>query len=399
MADTPWLTIVGLGEDGPDGLSPASRAALEKAELVAGAKRHLALLPCLACETMEWPVPFAEGVDELLSHRGRDVVMLASGDPFWFGAGTTLANALKPGEWRAFPVPSTFSLAASRLGWAVETTICFGLHAAPLSRLRPYLAPGQRIIALLRDGEAARKLATWLVETGFGGSALHVMEALGGPRERIRATRADSFELTGIAHPVAVAMTIEGKGETLPLASGRADDWFDHDGQITKRPVRAVTLSTLAPRSGELLWDIGTGSGSIAIEWLLAHPSMQAIGIEADARRAARARANADRLGVDRLTIVEGKAPDALNGLPPPDAVFIGGGLSQNLMETLFGRLTSGTRLVANAVTLESEALLADWQAKKGGDLLRMDFSQAVPLGAKRGWQAAFPVVQWSVVL
>lgn len=362
-----------------------------------GARRHLALLPGLRCEAVEWPVPFAEGIPLLLAERGRRVVLLASGDPFWFGAGTSVARHLSPDEWIAHPAPSTFALAAARLGWALEETVCLGLHAAPLSRLRPHLAPGQRLLVLVRDGAAAGALARYLVETGFGRSALHVLEALGGPRERVRHIEAGAYGLQDVAHPVAVGVEARGEGQVLSASSGRPDAWFASDGQLTKQPVRALTLSALAPRPGELLWDIGAGSGSIGIEWLLAHPANRAVAIEADPARADRARTNASTLGVDRLEVHTGRAPDLLPE-GAPDAVFIGGGLSQALLEALWARLPVGTRLVANAVTLESEALLAQWQCRAGGSLLRIELADAVPLGSRHGWKARYPVVQWSVV-
>lgn len=399
MAEAPWLTIIGIGEDGAEGLSAAARAALDGAEVVTGAARHIALLPALSGEVRPWPVPFDAGIVPLLALRGRRVVMLASGDPFWFGAGSVLARHLAAGEWTAHPAPSTFSLAAARLGWPLEDVTCLGLHAAPLARLRPHLAPGRRAIVLLRDGKAVAGLARWLCEMGFGASTLALLEALGGPRERIRQATADTLAFTDIAHPVAVGIRVAGEGAVMPRTSGLPDDLFAHDGQISKRPMRALILSALAPRPGETLWDIGTGSGSVAIEWLLAHPAMQATAFEADAMRAARARENAAALGVDRLQVVEGRAPDVLTGHAVPDAVFIGGGLSEALLETLWAMLPTGTRLVANAVTLESEALLAQWHARKGGSLLRIDLAQAAPLGSKRGWQASYPVVQWSVTL
>lgn len=392
------MTIIGLGEDGAQGLGGAAREALERAEVIIGPPRHLALLPALRAQRLEWPVPFADGIALLLAHRGRAAAMLASGDPFWFGAGAMVARHLDPDEWRACPAPSTFALAASRLGWAVQDTVCLGLHAAPLARLRPHLAPGRPIIALMRDGAQVGELARYLPELGFGGSRLHVMEALGGPRERVRWAAAEALDFTDIAHPVAVAI-VPGAGPALPVASGLPDDLFASDGQITKRPMRALTLSALAPRAGEALWDIGAGSGSIGIEWLLAHRANRALAIEADPTRAARARANAAALGVDHLQVIEGRAPDTWPEGPPPDAVFIGGGLSDALLEAIWARLPGGTRLVANAVTLESESLLAQWHGRKGGALLRVELADAAPIGTRHGWRARYPVVQWSVSL
>ncbi|WP_271301081.1 precorrin-6y C5,15-methyltransferase (decarboxylating) subunit CbiE [Sphingomonas sp. CV7422] len=394
-----WLTIVGIGEDGPAGLSAASREALARAEWVTGAARHLALLPDLACETAVWPVPFDDGIAPLLAQRGRRVVMLASGDPFWFGAGSTVTRHLGRHEWTAHPAPSTFGLAAARLGWSIDAVACVGLHAAPFERLRPKLATGVRAIVLVRDGAAVGALARYLLDQGFGDSRLWILEALGGLHERVRETTAATMAFADIAHPVAVGIAVDGSGAVLATASGRPDRWFAHDGQITKRPVRALTLSALAPRPFETLWDIGTGSGSIAIEWLLSHPTTQAIAFEADPARAARARSNAATLGADRLRIVEAHAPEGLADHPGPDAVFIGGGLSEALLDWLWTHLAPGTRIVANAVTLESEATLAAWHRAKGGDLLRIELSDAAPIGSRRGWRAHYPIVQWSASL
>lgn len=395
----PWLTIVGIGEDGLAGLSPAARTAIDRAALVAGAARQLALLGRPACETIVWPVPFEAGIAPLLAQRGRRVVMLASGDPFWCGAGTVLARVLDPGEWVAHPAPSSTALAAARLGWGLEDTTCLGLHAAPFARMRRDLAIGRRLLVTVRDGAAVAGLAAYLGDLGFGASSFHILEALGGPRERVRQATADTLAFDDIAHPVIVGIEVAGDGEALPRSAGLPDTAFAHDGQITKRAVRALTLSALAPRPGEMLWDIGAGSGSIAIEWLLAHPACQAIAVEMDAVRAPRIHGNAAALGVDRLAVVEGLAPVALAGLARPDAVFVGGGLSPALLDALWAILPPGTRLVANAVTIESEALLADRQAAGGGSLLRIELADAAPLGTRRGWRARYPVVQWSVVL
>lgn len=388
-----WLSIVGIGEDGTAGLGKASLAALSGAEVVFGGPRHLAMIA--HPDRRGWPVPFS--VAPVLALRGRRVAALASGDPFWHGAGAALAAALPPGEWRAYPAPSVPSLAAARLGWRLEEVTCLGLHAAPLARLRPHLCPDARLIVTLRDGAAVAELAAWLAAEGFGRTRMTVMERLGGVGERLRDMAADGAVPEGIGPLVSVALAVAGEGRVLPRASGLADDFLAHDGQITKRPIRALALSALAPRAGELLWDIGAGSGSIGIEWLLAHPRTRAIGIEADPARAARAAANAARLGVDRLEIRLGRALDLLAGLPDPQAVFVGGGCDAALLSALWDRLAPGARLVAHAVTLETEALLALWQGERGGSLLRVELSEAAPLGRRRGWKAHYPVVQWSV--
>lgn len=356
--------------------------------------RHLALVEtfCAGAKRVAWPVPFAQGVSELMGLRGRPVVVVASGDPFWFGAGTPLTRDLRREEWRAFPGRSTFSLAANRMGWPLERTLCLGMHAAPLSRLRPHLAPGARMILLLRDGAAVTELAGYLAETGFGASEVTVLEALGGPREGV--TQATAETLAGaFEHPVCAAVTVAGDGVVLPRASGLPDALFDSDGVMTKRPVRALTLSALASRPGEHLWDIGGGSGSIGIEWLLSDPSLAATTIEPRADRIALIEGNARALGCDRLKVVQGKAPEALRDLPNPDAVFIGGGLSEALLAALE---PLEARIVANAVTLESEALLVAAQARLGGTLMRVEISEVAPIGPKRGWKQAFPITQWS---
>lgn len=392
MSD-PWLAIIGLGEDGPAGLTAASLDALARAEVIFGGPRHLALVGA-AGRGRAWPVPF--DLAPVLALRGQRVAVLASGDPFWFGAGGALGAELARGEWQAFPAPSTFSHAAAALGWRLEEVHCLGLHAAPFARLRPVLGQGVRAICLLRDAAAVAGLCAWLVAEGFGASGLVILEALGGPRARLRPLRADQVPPADIASPVAVAITGEGPG--LSRASGLPDDLFAHDGQITKRPVRALTLSALAPRAGEVLWDIGAGSGAVGIEWLLAGGG-QCHAVEADAARGARARANAESFGVaHRYSLLARRAPEGLEALPPPDAVFVGGGAVDPLLARLWALMAPGTRLVANAVTLETESLLVAWAGARGGTLLRVALSEAAPLGSRRGWRAALPIVQWSVV-
>lgn len=394
MSD-PWVTIIGIGEDGLKGLSDASREALAGAEIIFGGARHLALVGA-GRRGRDWPVPFE--IEPVLAEKGRPVVVLASGDPFWHGAGGSLAPALSPQDWVSHPAPSTFTLAASRLGWRLEETFCFGLHAAPFERLLPVLSRGQRLICLMRDGDAVTKIAAWLVARGFGPSLLTVMESLGGRSERLRQAEALSFAMTGIAHPVAVGIAVAG-GKGMPCAAGLPDDLFAHDGQITKRPIRALTLCALAPRPGEVLWDLGAGSGSISVEWCLAAARTTAHAVEMRADRAGNVRANAERFGLGpRLRVIEADWPDQLAALPTPDAVFVGGGANQARLATVWHLLPEGTRLVANAVTIESELLLADWHAHKGGELMRVEIAQAAPLGRMRGWVMARPVMQWSVV-
>ncbi len=394
MAD-PWLTIIGIGEDGPAGLSDASCDALTRAEIIFGGPRHLELVSA-GDRGRPWPVPFS--VDPVLALAGHKVVVLASGDPFWHGAGGSLAAHLPAESWRALPAPSVFSLAAARMGWRIEETICVGLHAAPFERLVPLLAPAQNILCTLRDGDAPAQLAAWLTGQGFGASDLTVLEALGGPRERVQPAPAESFAHSDIAAPVAIAITPRG-AKGLARASGLADDLFAQDGQITKRPMRALTLSALAPRTGEHLWDIGAGSGSVSVEWALSAAGCTVTAIEPRTDRLEFIRENIDRFGVrHRIDVIEGRAPEALKNLPAPNAVFIGGGADNGLLTTIWEALPQGTRIVANAVTLESQTLLTRWHQDKGGELWRIDLAQAEPLGRMRGWKASRAQLQWSAV-
>jgi precorrin-6Y C5,15-methyltransferase (decarboxylating) len=365
---------------------------------VAGGRRHLDLVKALGKPEFEWEVPFAASIPKLIARRGERVAVLASGDPFWFGAGAALARELGPDEMVVVPAPSTFAWAAARLRWRLEETVTLGLHARPLETLRPHLAPGARLIVLLRDGAAPAQLAAYLLGLGFGPSRLTVLEALGGPRERVRTVTAADFGLADIAAPVAVAIeAAAAPGAVLmPMVAGLPDELYESDGQLTKREVRALTLSSLAPRAGELLWDVGAGAGSIGIEWLLAHPATQAIGIEASVERLARAQRNALALGVPRFDLRLGEAPAALAGLPAPDAVFIGGGAGEaGVIEAAFAALKPGGRLVVNAVTLETEAKVLEWQSRVGGSLTRIAIERAGPVGGLTAWRPALPVVQW----
>jgi precorrin-6Y C5,15-methyltransferase (decarboxylating) len=394
MSD-PWLIIVGLGADGHAGLTDASRDALAHAEIIFGGARHLQLVGAES-RGREWPLPF--NVDPVLAERGRKVVVLASGDPFWYGAGGTLAKHLRPGEWSALPAPSTFSLTAARLGWRLEETCCLGLHAAPFERLVPVLARGQRAICLLRDGAAVVSLAEWLTARGFGPSRLTVLESLGGAEERIRAMTADGVPISDASYPVAVALEADG-ATGLPCTPGLPDNSFVSDGVITKRAVRALTLSALAPRPGEVLWDLGAGSGTVSVEWCLSAPGARALAVESRPDRLAAIRANADAFGLGhRVTAFEANWPDAVPSLPPPDAVFIGGGLNSATVDTIWAAIPKGVRVVANAVTIETEQVLMASQATHGGDLTRIEIAHVGALGRMRGWEAARPVVQWSVI-
>ena len=393
MSD-PWLSIVGLGEDGLDGLPLASRQALEKAEVIFGGPRHLELAAA-GSRGLAWPVPF--DIAPVLACRGRATVVLASGDPFWFGAGSMLAERLSPDDWRAFPAPGVVSHLCARLGWRAEEVTALGLHAAPFGRLLPVLGRGTRAIVTLRDAAAVADLAGWLVANGFGAVRMGVAERLGGPAEMLRSIAAQDYDLTDVSAPVTVALDGAdlAPGAGLSQVPGRSESAFAHDGQITKAPMRALTLAALAPRRGELLWDIGGGSGSVSVEWCLA--GGRAITIEPRPDRIENIRKNIDTYGLSpRMRAVHGTAPEALADLPAPQAVFIGGGGSRALFDRLWELLAPGTRIVANAVTLDSETLLADLHARHGGQLWRIDLAEAQPLGRMRGWAPSRPQLQWS---
>ncbi len=402
LAQSRWLSIVGIGEDGIKGLGENARAAISSASVVFGGKRHLELAAGLIIgEATPWPVPFDAAMRDVLALRGKQICVLASGDPFFFGVGVTLSRHVRVEEFTAYPAPSSFSLAASRLGWPLQDIETISLHGRPLDLIRPLLHPGRRIIALTSDEKGPAALASLLTETGFGRSQLTVLEALGGDEERIRRTAAREFALRDInvLNVAAVDVVADSPARILPRGFGLDDSLFEHDGQITKREIRALTLSALSPRRGELLWDIGAGSGSIGIEWMLADPSLKAIAIEAHPERVARIRRNASAFGVPGLTLIEGQAPAALANLPQPDAIFIGGGGSEpGVFDAAVDALKPGGRLIANAVTLEMEAVLLAAQAKLGGELIRIEVSRAAPIGSMSGWKPAMPVTQWTWV-
>src|SRR4051812_7988301 len=396
-----WLSIVGIGEDGIDGLSPVARRLVSAAELVVGGKRHLALADGLIRgRKFAWPSPIGEALAEIETHRGRAVAVLASGDPFHYGVGDLLMRAIQPDETLCLPQPSAFSLAAARLGWSLQEVALVSLHGRALEGIVRHLQPGARILALSWDGETPAKLAALLAARGFGESSMTVLERMGGGAERMRRTTANGFDLGKVEALNTIALEIVGASSAaLSLAPGLDDSLFEHDGQLTKRDVRAITVSALAPRQGELLWDVGLGAGSIAIEWLMRHPSLRAIGIEEGAERAARAVRNAATLGTPDLEIVHGHAPEALAGLPAPDAAFVGGGLGDpGLFDAVWSALKPGGRLVANAVSLGSEARLIDCFQRHGGELTRLEIAKSGPAG-KSGkvfvWRPAAPIIQW----
>lgn len=392
-----WLTIIGLGEEGLDGLTPAARNSIAQAETLVGGKRHLAKIPNGTAERLTWASPLTLTIDEILKRRERRVVVLATGDPLWFGIGVTLLRAVPAEETWIVPGVSAFALACARLGWPLAEVECLTLHGRSFAFLNGVVAPGAKLLLLSHDGATPPAVAKALTALGYGLSRLTVLEHMGG---------ADEQRLAGIAerwtageakalNTIAVECIPGPEAVVRPRVAGLPDDAFRHDGQLTKREVRAATIAALAPTPGQRLWDVGAGCGSVAIEWLRSHRTLSAIALERAAERCAMIRENAAALGVPHLELVEGEAPAAFAGLPPPDAIFIGGGLTTDgLVERCWEALQPRGRLVANAVTVEGEARLLSLHAEIGGELTRIAVSRAEPIGAYTGWRAHMPVTQ-----
>ncbi|HEY0837685.1 MAG TPA: precorrin-6y C5,15-methyltransferase (decarboxylating) subunit CbiE [Azospirillum sp.] len=397
----PWLTVVGIGEDGLDGLSEAALRAVTAAEVLVGGARHLSMVPDAGCERLVWPSPFDALVEELRKRRRVRVVVLASGDPMLFGVVPVLLRHFAVEEMTVLPGLSAFTLACARLGWARAWVEGLTLHGRPVELLHPAVQPGARILALSTDGTTPAKVAALLRGRGYGPSRMVVLEHMGGPRERRVEATADTWPDEPIAdlNTIAIDCAAAPGAPLLPRVPGLPDEAFRHDGQITKREVRAVTLAALAPVPGQTLWDVGAGCGSVAIEWLRCHAKCNAVAVEHRADRLALIAENAAALGVPNLRLVEGRAPDALAGLPAPDAVFVGGGLTAfGVVEACWEALRPGGRFVANAVTLEGEAALFALRERLGGSLTQVAVSRAAPVGGFTGWQPLRPVVQFTAI-
>ena len=394
------VVVVGIGADGWGGLAPLSRAAVEAAEVLLGSDRQLDLVPAsVTAHRQAWPSPMVPALPGLFeSHAGRAVVVLASGDPMLSGVGTTLVRLLGPGQVRVLPAPSSVSLACARLGWAVEETEVVSLVGRPLELLHPRVQPGRRLLVLGSDGDTPAAVAALLTARGYGESTVTVLSELGGPAEAVHTGTAAAW--TPTADPLVVtAVECRATRGTAPLPTtpGLPDGAYENDGQLTKNEVRAVTLSRLAAVPGQLLWDVGAGAGSIGIEWMRTHPSCRAVAVESVQERAERIVRNATRLGVPHLRVVHGRAPEVFGRLAPPDAVFVGGGATTPLLlDACWDALREGGRMVVNAVTVQSEAVLADWHARFGGELVRISVQRGEPVGGFTGWKPAMPVTIWS---
>ncbi|MGI9408343.1 MAG: precorrin-6y C5,15-methyltransferase (decarboxylating) subunit CbiE [Hyphomicrobiaceae bacterium] len=400
-AEARWLNVIGIGDDGWDGLGTEARNLVEAADLIAGGARHIGMVPSVRAETRVWSGDFSSAVRDLEQERGRLVVVLASGDPLLYGVGALVARTFDRGEVRVLPHISTFAHICARMVWPQLDAEQVSLCGRPVERLRRALHDGHNLVVLSADGTTPATVARYLCAHGFGRSTMHVFEHLGGKdeahREMAAADLDDSLHFADL-NALAIECRADDGARAMSVAAGLPDDVFEHDGQITKREVRSITLARLEPQPGQLLWDIGLGSGSVSIEWLRFARGMRAIGVERNAGRAARARRNADSLGVARLTIVEGAATDVISDLKRPDAIFIGGGLtSEGLVPACWNALLPGGRLVANTVTLESEAILLEAFRTLGGDLTRIAIERADPVGTLTGWRPGMTVIQWAV--
>lgn len=394
----PWLHVIGIGEDGMEGLSPAARTLVENAEIILGGDRHHRLSERVTAERIAWPSPFDAMIETIRGFRGRRAVILVTGDPLWYSVGARIIRAIGTDGVRFHPQLSAFQWAACRMGWSLADIDLLTVHGRAIAQVIPNVQPGARMILLARDHTTPGDLAALLVERGFSSSRMVALAHLGGPLEERFEGVAESWrnEVPDF-HVLAVECRLDTGRSWLPRMAGLPDEAFEHDGRMTKREVRAITLAKLAPRRGAMLWDIGCGCGSVSIEWMRAAPETRAIGLEPRADRRVIAARNALALGTPKLELLDARAPDGLDGLPPPDAVFVGGGLSVETIGRALDALSPHGRLVVNAVTLESEAILLDMHGRHGGELVRLAVSRAKPVGGLHGWQPMMPITQWSI--
>lgn len=394
-----WLHIVGIGEDGMDGLLPATRAVVEAAEIIIGGDRHHKLSDAVNAERVSWPSPFDALIGLLEGYRGKRVVVLATGDPLWFSVGARIGRSMEPTEIVYHPQLSAFQLAAARMGWSMPDVETLTVHGRPVEQMIAFIQPDIRLLILTTGAETPAQIARFLTQRGFGQSRITVLAAMGGENEQRFDGIAESWDQDVPAfNTMAVECLAAPDAALLPRVPGLADDLFEHDGTMTKQEVRAATLAKLMPMRGALLWDIGTGCGSVAVEWMRAARYARAIGIEPRADRRAMAAANALALGAPKLELIDGRVPEALTGLDAPDAVFVGGGLSEAVFEAAWAALRPLGRFVANAVTLESEAVLIALHKEYGGQLVKLQVNRAEPVGPLTGWRPLMPVTQWSLV-
>ena len=394
-----WLHIVGIGEDGLDGLVPAARAVVQSAEVIIGGDRHHQLAGFVSAERLKWPSPFDALIAQLQALRGKRVVVLATGDPLWFSVGARIGRSIDPSEITYYPQISAFQLASARMGWSMADVETLTVHGRPVEQMIAFIQPDQRLLILTTGDQTPEQIAKFLADRGFGASKMTVLAAMGGENElRFDGIAATWDHEVPAFNTLAVDCIAAPDAALLPRVPGLPDELFEHDGTMTKRETRAVTIAKLMPMRGALLWDIGTGCGSVAVEWMRAARYAQAIGIEPRADRRAMAAQNALALGTPKLELLAGTAPEVLEGLASPDAIFVGGGLTDGVFDGAWGALKPLGRFVSNAVTLESEAILMELHKKYGGELVRLAVTRAEPVGPYCGWRPFMPVTQWSLI-
>ncbi|MEM7242279.1 MAG: precorrin-6y C5,15-methyltransferase (decarboxylating) subunit CbiE [Pseudomonadota bacterium] len=395
---TAWLSVIGIGDNGRYSLLPAARRVLDDAEVVVAAKRHLEAMN-LQVEVITWPSPFDHMLDKLVSLRGRRAVVLATGDPLWHSVGEKLAHHFDAEEISFFPQLSAYQLAAARLGWSMADCQFLTTHGRPIETIIPFVQPDNRLIILTNDGKTPKKIADMLTDRGFGASKLTCFAHMDGAKEECYAAMANEWsKIMPDFNTLAVEVVANVDAAIVPQTIGLSDVHFTHDGRMTKQVVRAATLAKLMPARNALLWDIGAGCGSISVEWMRAAHGAHAVAIEPLAERRAMIAQNATSLGTPQIEIIDGKAPDCLEKLDAPNAIFIGGGTSESVIRQSLDALKPFGRLVVNAVTLESEAVLLKAFADHGGALVRIDVANADPVGKFTGWRPNMPVTQWSLI-
>ena len=394
-----WLHIVGIGEDGLDGLVPAARAVVQSAEVIIGGDRHHQLAGFVSAKRLKWPSPFDALIAQLQALRGKRVVVLATGDPLWFSVGARIGRSIDPSEITYYPQISAFQLASARMGWSMADVETLTVHGRPVEQMIAFIQPDQRLLILTTGDQTPEQIAKFLADRGFGASKMTVLAAMGGENElRFDGIAATWDHVVPAFNTLAVDCIAAPDAALSPRVPGLPDELFEHDGTMTKRETRAVTIAKLMPMRGALLWDIGTGCGSVAVEWMRAARYAQAIGIEPRADRRAMAAQNALALGTPKLELVAGTAPEMLEGLVSPDAIFVGGGLTDGVFDAAWAALKPLGRFVSNAVTLESEAILMELHKKYGGELVRLAVTRAEPVGPYCGWRPFMPVTQWSLI-
>ncbi|MBX7145930.1 MAG: precorrin-6y C5,15-methyltransferase (decarboxylating) subunit CbiE [Alphaproteobacteria bacterium] len=397
----PWLTIIGLNQKGIGTLSADAQHALHHAEIVVAAQKYHDYFPELKTERWIWRRPLKRTLDALEKVRGKKVVVLATGDPMWFGVGVSLSKRFLPHEMSIIPGISAFSLVCARLGWSISTTVCITMHGRPINQLVNFLAPHQRLILLSHDQTTPSKIANLLTERGYGSSKMIVFSDMNSLSEKYieGLAKNNNFLDCSDFNTIAIECSEGEVNSLMPLTIGLPDDVFHHDGQLTKYKIRTLTLSALMPMPNQTLWDIGAGCGSISIEWARYHSTMKSYAIEKNEKRCQFIKENSDSFGLSNIDILSGTAPEILNNLEKPDAIFIGGGLlEKNMIDICWQALKKSGRLVINTVTIESEQEILKIYKNLGGKLSKISIEQPDLLGELTVWRKSMPVTQLTVI-